>query len=155
MSADGEREKDVEHSGYKGRGGGCSQTRSWKDKKSVWGVLTGPWLWWRDPITLVRPPLPHHHRAYRQEQSRIVWVSDGCCVIPPPPLVLLIDSPKRNPPPFPKKSRKREWWERYKVSFSSNLKESYSWFIKYWHLGLVGSAAHLPKMSIFDDPRNP
>ncbi len=61
------------------------QSWSWR-KKSGSDVLTGPWLWWRDPIT----PLPrlvtqssHHCRAYRQGQSGAVWLSDGCCVIPP------------------------------------------------------------------------
>lgn len=55
-------------------------------KKSGRDVLTGPWLWWRDPIT----PLPrlvthssHHRGAHCQEKSGAVWVSDGCCVIPP------------------------------------------------------------------------
>lgn len=74
-SAGGEGEKE----------GGVTKLKL-EGKKSGWDVLTGPWLWWRDPIT----PLPrlvthssHHSGAYRQVQSKAVWVSDGCCVIPP------------------------------------------------------------------------
>ena len=92
-------------------------------KKSGWDVLTGPWLWWRDPIT----PLPrlvthssHHSRAYRQEQSGGVWVSDGCCVIPPLPWSCRL-IPLTGPPPPSPRGRERERWEGYKVSVSSNF----------------------------------
>lgn len=91
MSADGEREKSVLATSCvfpSGVGGRKSRKVKARGGKSGWDVLTGPWLWWRDPIT----PLPrlvthssHHSRAYRQEQSGVVWVSDGCCVIPPHP----------------------------------------------------------------------
>lgn len=57
-------------------------------KKSSWDVLTGAWLWWRDPIAFLPHSVTHsshHRRVYCHKQSDAAWVSDGCCVIPPLP----------------------------------------------------------------------
>ena len=130
MSADGDREKSVLAASSffflpspLGWAGGKVAKSKPGGKKSGWDVLTGPWLWWRDPIT----PLPrlvthssHHSRAYRQEQSGGVWVSDGCCVIPPLPWSCRL-IPLTGPPPPSPRGRERERWEGYKVSVSSNF----------------------------------
>lgn len=94
-----------------------------KKKKSGWDLVTGPWLWWRDPIT----PLPHlvthsshHRRAYRQERIEAVRVSDGCCVIPPHPCSRRLIPLTAAPPEVERETDERDTKESVSRNFGFN-----------------------------------